>query len=154
MPFTFAAASNTPGPKVVPYVSVGDGLHTTVGVACTTVPDKPTVCGLPVALSAIARVASRVPVAFGEKATVTRQLLSGGSVAVLQPSLDIAKSPALEPEMLAEILDRGAFPLFVSVAVATGPPEEVNESITGATDAVGLAPFPVIEMDCIFAGLP
>jgi len=93
-------------------------------------------------------------VAFGEKETVTRQLLLAGSVAPLQPSLDIAKSPALEPEMLAEILDRDAFPLFVRVAVPLGVLGDRKESVAGESVADGVAPVPVNEIVWNATGLP
>jgi hypothetical protein len=66
----------------------------------------------------------------------------------------MAKSPAFDPEMLAEIFDREAFPLFVSVAVAVGLPGDVKVSVPGETDASGVAPLPAKEMDWIVAGLP
>src|SRR5579864_9202453 len=48
------------------------------------VPLRPTVCGLPGALSLTARVAAREPVAVGAKATPTVQLVPGASDRPLQ----------------------------------------------------------------------
>jgi len=93
-----------------------------VGVDCTPVPVKLIVCGLPDALSAIESVAARFPFACGEKEMLTRQLLFAGSVTPLQPSDEIAKSPGLVPEILAAMLERDAFPLFVSVATSVELP--------------------------------
>jgi len=123
-------------------------------VGGVAVPVRPIDCGLPDALSAIERVAIRVPAALGENVIITRQLLLAGSVAPLQPSLVIAKSPALEPEMLAEILVKAALPLFVSVAVAAVLPGEANVSVPGETVASGVVPLPVNVMDWIVAGFP
>jgi hypothetical protein len=67
-------------------------------------------------------VATRLPLAFGVKAIVTWQLLFAGRITPLQPSLDIAKSAALAPEILAEILVSDAFPLFERVATAVALP--------------------------------
>jgi hypothetical protein len=93
-------------------------------------------------------------VAFGENAIVIRQLLFGESVAPLQPSLDMAKSPALIPEMVAEMLDRGAFPMFVRVAVALDAPGEMKESVAGESVADRIAPVPASETVWNIAGLP
>jgi hypothetical protein len=53
-----------------------DGFQSNVGVDCTPVPVKLIVCGLPDALSAIERVAWRLPIAFGVKAIVTNSCCS------------------------------------------------------------------------------
>ena len=88
---------------------------------------------------------------------VTKQLLLAGKVAPVQPSDEIAKSPALVPEILAEMFEREAFPLLVSVATAVELPgidwfpkfKGIGESA-----ATGMAPFPVSEMEKVVAGLP
>jgi len=115
------------------------------------------VCGLPDALSAIERVATRLPLAFGEKETVSRQLLFAGRMTPEQPSDEREKSPAFAPEMLAEILEREAFPLFVSVATAVELPGIdwfAKFKGAGVRAATGMAPLPVREMEKVVAGLP
>jgi hypothetical protein len=128
-----------------------------VGVDCAPVPVKLIACGLPDALSAIESVAARFPFAFGEKDTVTRQLLFAGSTTPLQPSDEIEKSPVFVPEMLAEMFERGAFPLFVSVATSVELPgidwfPKFNGA--GVRAATGVAPLPVSEIEKTVAGLP
>ena len=88
--------------------------------------------------------------AFGVKAIVTRQLLFAGRITPLQPSDEIAKSPALAPEMLAEILDREAFPLFERVATAAVLPGIAwfpKLSGVGDSAASGAEPLPVKVID-------
>ena len=128
-----------------------------MGVDCTPVPVKLIVCGLPDALSAIESVAARFPFAFGEKDTVTGQLLLAGSTTPLHPSDEIEKSPAFVPEMLAEMLEREAFPVFVSIATSVELPgidwfPKFNGA--GVRAATGVAPVPVSEIEKIVAGLP
>jgi hypothetical protein len=145
-------------PKGVPYVIAAvDGLQSKVGVDCTPVPVKLIVCGLPDALSAIESIAWRLPLAFGVKTIVTRQLLFAGRITPLHPSDEIAKSAAFVPEMLAEIFVREAFPLFERVATAVALPGIAwfpKLSGVGDSAARGVAPLPVKEIDCIVAGLP
>jgi hypothetical protein len=95
--------------------------------------------------------------AFGVKAIETRQLLFAGSSIPVQPSLDIAKSPALVPEILANILVKDAFPLFVRVTTPTALPGITwfpKLSGVGDSAAFGVAPFPVKDIGWIVAGLP
>ena len=89
-----------------------------VGMDCTPVPVKLIACGLPDPLSAIERVAVRLPAAFGEKPIATWQLLFAGRITPLQPSDETEKSPAFVPEIPTDIFVRVAFPLFVKVAAA------------------------------------
>jgi hypothetical protein len=158
LPLWFAVASSTPAPNGVPKeIDALDGIQSKVGVDCTPVPVKLIVCGLPDALSAIERVAVRFPFPLGEKDTVTRQLLLAGSITPLQPSDEIEKSPALVPEMLAEILEREAFPLFVRVAtpvVLPGIDWFPKFNCAGVRAATGMAPLPVSEMEKVVAGFP
>jgi hypothetical protein len=128
-----------------------------VGVDCTPVPVKLIVCGLPDALSAIESVDCRLPLAFGEKVIVTKQLLFAGRITPLHPSDEIEKSPAFVPEMLAEMLEREAFPVFVSIATSVELPgidwfPKFNGA--GVRAATGVAPVPVSEIEKIVAGLP
>jgi hypothetical protein len=95
--------------------------------------------------------------AFGEKDTDTRQLLFAGSVTPLQPSDEIEKSPALVPEILAAMLEREAFPLFVRVAISVELPgiawfPKLNGA--GVRAATGVAPLPASEMEKVATGVP
>ena len=80
-----------------------------------TVPVNATVCGLPVALSAMLMAAVRVPVAVGLKVTLIVQLAStaneAGQVFVS------AKSPAFVPVAVIPEIAKAALPPFVKVTV-------------------------------------
>jgi hypothetical protein len=68
------------------------------------VPDRGTVCGLPIALSEILSTAERAPVAVGVKVTLNVQLESAASEPV-QVVADSAKSPAFVPvKLIPEIV--------------------------------------------------
>jgi hypothetical protein len=81
------------------------------------VPDKPTVCGLPLALSAKLNEALRLPAADGVKVTLTVQVLFGVTVAPVQVSALLAKSPAFAPPTAAAEMVRFAVPLLVTITV-------------------------------------
>jgi hypothetical protein len=77
------------------------------------VPDKVTVCGLPDALSAMARLADRDPAAVGMNTTLMLQLPAGARDV---PQLLVwLKSPLLPPVTAMREIDRAAFPLLVNV---------------------------------------
>ena len=81
-------------------------------------PERTTVWGLPLPVSAKLRVAVRVPVAEGLNTTLAEQLLPAARL-VPQLLLEMLKSPALEPVMetlLMVIAD--VVPLFNAVAIA------------------------------------
>ena len=78
------------------------------------VPLKPTICGLPLALSVSVRLPERVPLAVGENVTLITQLpLAATGALVLQvvPLAVIAKSPVAT--MLVKVKD--AVPVLVTV---------------------------------------
>jgi len=134
-----------------------EGFHTKDGVDCTPVPERLMVCGLPDELSETESEAIRLPLAFGEKETAIKQLLFAGRTTPLHPSDEIAKSPMLVPVMLAEIVEREAFPLFERVATAVVIPGIAwFPKLSGAGDsaASGVAPLPVKEIDWVVAGFP
>jgi hypothetical protein len=112
---------------------------------------------VPDALSVTESVATRFPLAFGENDTAIWQVLLTGRITPLQPSADIEKSPAFVPEMPAEIFERDAFPLLVSVASAVELPG-INWfpklKGVGARTARGVAPLPASQMEKIVPGLP
>lgn len=86
--------------RVLPKVSVVSE-RVTAGVATNPVPFRLTVCGFPLALSAMLRVAARAPAAFGAKVTVTVQL---DPVAIVVPHVLVAvKELAAAPGVPTEI---------------------------------------------------
>jgi hypothetical protein len=79
------------------------------------VPDRATACGLVAALSAMVRVAVRVPPAVGLKVTVTLHVPLGGTVAPEQVSALLVKSLAFVPLTAAVEITTFAPPLLVKV---------------------------------------
>jgi hypothetical protein len=118
--------------------------------------------GLPGALSVIVIVALRVPVAVGVKLTPTEQILPPGPCCSVpgemgQPLL-MAKSPALAPASVMELIVTGEVPVLVSstlglmglgVAFACGGNVMLVGPISSACE--GATPLPV---SVIVAGLP
>jgi hypothetical protein len=86
-----------------------------VGVA--PVPESGTLWGVAGALSAMSRLAVRVPVALGVKVTDKVQLDEGAIVAPLHVSADLAKSAAFAPDSVTLLTISGAFPVFWTVMV-------------------------------------
>ena len=81
------------------------------------VPVRPTVCGLPEALSVIVTEAVRVPGAVGAKVTLRVQL---APVATEVPQvLTWLKSPVFAPVKATLLMLRAALPVFVSVTGCT-----------------------------------
>src|SRR6202035_4734476 len=80
------------------------------------VPLSMTVCGVPLASSAIEILAARLPVAVGVKVALMVQLAPAPSVLGLigQPLLGV-KSPGLLPTTLTLPMVSGAVPLFVTI---------------------------------------
>ena len=81
------------------------------------VPVRLTVCGLPGALSANDKVAARAPVAVGVKVTLTVQVPFWATLAPVQVSALVAKSPGLVPPRLSVLMLSVAVPLLVTVTV-------------------------------------
>jgi hypothetical protein len=86
----------------------------------TPVPLNATVCGLPVALSAMFSVAVRAPFAPGVNTTPIVQLAPAASVPVaLHPAPDVgsgtAKSPAFVPVIVNPLKLTAAVPAFLTV---------------------------------------
>jgi hypothetical protein len=84
---------------------------------CVPVPPKVTAWGLPEALSVKLREALRFPVAEGVKVTLTVQVLFGATVAPVQESAPLVKSPAFTPLMATDVIVRPADPVLVTVSV-------------------------------------
>ena len=131
---------------------------TTVGFTgtianATSFPVNATVCGLFVAESVNVSVAVRVPDAAGVNVTLTVQFPDPAKV-VPQVFAEIAKSPALVPEMAMLVMLIDAVPPFVNVTVwgELVAPTGVfaNERLVGITDAfaVLLVPVPVNATVC------
>ena len=91
----------------------------TLATRAVPVPERLTFWGLPVALSVMFNVLVRVPGAEGLKVTWTEHLALAAS---LPPQLFVwAKSPALAPVRVMEVIVRGAFPELVTKRFS-GPP--------------------------------
>lgn len=83
------------------------------------VPLKATVCGLPAALSVIARIADRDPEPLGVKTTLMLQLPAGASD---DPQLLIwLKSALFAPAIVIPEIVKTALPLLVSVTFWAAP---------------------------------
>jgi len=78
------------------------------------VPDRDTVCGLPVALSVILSVAERLPATVGVKVTVIMVLPPGVTVIGVVAEVKL-KSPGLAPVTATELMIRFPLPEFVTV---------------------------------------
>src|SRR5207302_823896 len=87
--------------------SLSGGRHSPVPVSAT-------LCGLPAALSAMARVPLRAPRAVGVKVTSTVHDAAGARVAP-QVLAAMAKSPGLAPPIAILVMVRTAVPVLVSV---------------------------------------
>ena len=83
------------------------------------VPVSPTDCGLPTALSLKIKDAVSALVVVGVKFRLTEQVLFVGTVAPLQVSALITKSPVLAPLTFTVLTVRGV-PLFVTVTLIAG----------------------------------
>src|SRR5947207_5198574 len=94
------------------------GLRPTAGAGIgVPVPLSATLCGLSAALSTKARLALRAPTAVGAKATSTVQVLPAATVAPLQVSLPVVKSPGLAPVSATLVMARFAASVLVTVTV-------------------------------------
>jgi hypothetical protein len=104
------------------------------------VPVKPTVCGLPVALSVIATEAVRAPVAVGRKVTLMVQLAPAAKLdpqvvvrvklVLLVPvmaMLEIVRTPA---PLLVKVTDRAALVVFT---VWFPKASDVGDKVTAGT---------------------
>jgi len=79
------------------------------------VPERVTLCGLPLALSLKLSEALRLPVADGVNVTLTVQVPLGITVAPVHVSALLAKSLAFEPVSPTLVIARFAVPLLVTV---------------------------------------
>jgi hypothetical protein len=114
----------------------------------TPLPERATVCGDPVALSATCSVALKLAADAGVKVTENAQLVPAANEA---PQVLVwAKSVGLVPPIAILVIDNAALPLFVSVTVVGAlvvpvvsleKATEVGASV--ATGAGGTVPVPV-----------
>jgi hypothetical protein len=110
------------------------------------VPDRATVCGLPVALSDTLMLALRAPIAIGVKVTMIVQLEPSASEV---PQLFVCVKSVLLPVIETELMFKGAVPLFVRVVVMIGLEVIMitlpKASEAGEKTALGAAatPFPL-----------
>jgi len=87
----------------------------------TKFPNKDTVRGLPAALSLIATIPLRVPVAVGVKVTLKAQLAPGANFAGGVPQVFVwVKSPLFVPASAIPVMAKVPSPLFVSITVCGG----------------------------------
>src|SRR5947208_940000 len=95
------------------------GLSVTAGAGGSVpVPLKTTLCGLPLALSVMFRLAVRLPVAVGVKLTLMVQLAPTAIVLGLSGQIFAwPKSLAFVPVIPMLLIISGALPLFVTVTV-------------------------------------
>jgi hypothetical protein len=126
----------------------------------TPVPLNATVCGLPVALSAMFNVAVRVPAACGVNSTLIVQLAPAANVPVaLHPAPDegsgTAKSSAPGPLVVNPAKLTAAVLVFITVTLCAAlvvlTACEPNVKLSGVTVAVSGVPVPVNVTVC---GLP
>jgi hypothetical protein len=87
----------------------------TTGAVLAPVPERPTVCGLPLALSATLNVAVAAPMAEGLKVTLIVQLTAAATE--LLQVLVSTKLLAPEPETATLEMLRAALPELVKVIV-------------------------------------
>src|SRR5271155_4711338 len=118
----------------------------------TPVPLNATICGLPVALSAIFSVAVRAPFACGANSTLIVQLAPAASVPVaLHPAPDegsgTAKSPAFAPLTVKLVKFTGPVLVFITVtliaALVVVSACDPNAKLLGVTVTVAVPGVPV-----------
>jgi len=128
----------------------------------TPVPLSATLCGLPVALSAMFNVAVRVPVAPGVNNTLIVQLAPAASVPVgLQTAPEdgagTAKSPAFVPLIVKPVKLTVVVPVFVTVTLSAALVVltvcDSNVRLLGVNVTVAAPPVPV-PVNVTVCGLP
>jgi len=142
-------------PNVVDAKVSAAGDSETVKVeAAVPVPVKATVCGVPVALSAIDRLAVSAPVAAGLNSTDTVQLAAAARV-VPQVVADLRKDVALVPVTVSDVRVTVPVPVFLMVtscaAVVEPTVVEAKVRAVGESETVKVgaaAPVPVRATVC------
>jgi len=128
-PVTLIAVKVKLAPPVLVSVTVCEGLVVPIGsdgkvggadkltTGPVPVPLKPTVCGLPLALSVKLSEALKLPVADGVNVTLTVQVLLGATAAPVQVSALLAKSLAFVPLIVTVEMLSAALPVLLRVTV-------------------------------------
>src|SRR5579859_3058558 len=110
------AVSATPTVVLGKVSEVGEGL--TIGLGTVPPPERATVCGDPLALSATLTAAESAPAAVGVNLTV---MVQEAAPARLAPQLLVSvKEVALVPVMVIPLIVNGSVPVFLSVTVCVG----------------------------------
>lgn len=132
------------------------GVNVTAG--SVPVPVSGTICGLPLASSAIETLALRLPVAAGENVTDTEHAVFTASVlGEVGQVLVCANSPAFVPVSPMLLIESGALPVFVNVTVCAAAvvPTRCDPKLKldgeSETAGPGAVPVPVSGTAC---GLP
>src|SRR5438046_2161529 len=116
-----------------------EGVRVTVGTV--PVPERLTVCGLPVALSLKVRPALRLPAAVGVNVTLMVQLVLAASVEGLMGQLFVwPKSPGFVPPRAMLVIVNGALPVFESVTAWAGLVVLTSWLPKGTDEGVSVAP--------------
>jgi len=138
-------------PSWVVKLSVEGASSTSGTAAAVPLPNRLTLCGDPIALSATLRVTvGTLPVAVGVKVTAMVQLALAASVVtpVQVPVFDSANGPL---GSVIAMLESVAFPVFARVndcgALVT-PTVLVNVSEAGVSDTCGASPVPFSVASC------
>ena len=133
---------------------VGESETVKVGAA-VPVPVRVMVCGVPVALSAIDRLALSVPVAAGLNSTETVQLAPAARVE-LQVVADLRKELTLVPAIVSEVRVTEPVPVFLIVTVCAAVVEpsvvEAKVRLEGVSETVKVwaaVPVPVMFSDWV-----
>ena len=129
------------------------GVREIVIVVDVPVPVNATVCGEPVALSAIESEAESAPAAAGLNSTDTVQLAPTASD-VVQVVADLRKELALVPVIVSEVRVRAAVPVFLTVtscaAVVEPTAVEAKVRLVGVSVTAGV---PVTTVDQLLTRL-
>lgn len=134
------------------------GVRVTVGVAeVAPVPVRATVCGVPVALSAIDRLAFNAPVAAGLNATETVQMAPAASD-VPQVVADLRNEVGFVPVMVSEDRVTVPVPVFLMVtswaAVVVPTLVEAKVSEVGESETVKVGPAAPVPVRATVCGDP
>jgi hypothetical protein len=142
-------------PATAEKVSVTGESETPGAAGAVPVPLSATVCGEPVALSAIESVAAKLAAEVGVKVTETVQLAPAASE--LPQVLVSANSVGLEPAIAMLEMPSGASPVFLSVAVCAAvvdPTVSLKVSIPGVSDAPGSEAAVPVPFSVVVCGEP
>lgn len=136
---TFTVVALLVAATTVAGKAIDAGVIVTVDVDAVPVPLRPTVCGDPVALSAIDSEALRAPVAAGLNSTDTVQLAPAASEAA-HVFAEIRNEPGFVPVSVSEVSVTAVVPVFFTVTICAAVVEltgvEAKVSDGGVTETV------------------